>query len=154
FLDHDLDRSSEVELSLRELAFRRARRASEELLESPPYHPVAGHEVEAIHGQREAPVLPDVDERAVDLVDAAWLAVRREAHQLVLSGVHLEAAELRECRIEKAERVREAELLLDDELLAAAVAGGRGGPLAHAVHREHRRFVEGRRVERARGVAL
>ena len=38
------------------------------------------------------------------------LAVGREAHELVLAAVHLEAAEVRERRVEKAERVRETQL--------------------------------------------
>ena len=82
------------------------------------------------------------------------LAVRRESHQLVFAGVHLEAGEVGERGIQQSERVREPQLAEDVELVAAADADRRGGPFADAVDRQHRRLLERRRIERRRRVRL
>ena len=86
--------------------------------------------------------------------DVLRLAVGREAHQLVLAAVHLEAAEVRERRVEEADRVREPELREHVESVAAAEADRGRRPLPHAVHREDGRLLERRRVERRRRVRL
>ena len=75
-----------------------------------------------------------------------------EAHQLVLAGVDPEAEVVGERRVEQADRVREAQLAQDLDAVAPAVADRRGRPLADAVDRQDRRLLEGRGVERARGV--
>ena len=71
-----------------------------------------------------------------DPVGVARLAVRREAHQLVLAGVDTESREVGERGIEEAERVRKADLVRQLDAVAASRAVGRGGPLADAVHRQ------------------
>ena len=84
----------------------------------------------------------------------ARLAVRREAHQLVLARVDAEPREVGERRIEETERVRKADLVGQLEAVAASRAVGGRGPLADAVHRQYRRLLERRREERAGGVGF
>ncbi len=81
-------------------------------------------------------------------------AVGGEPHQLVLAGVHLEAGEVGEGRVEQAQRVREGDLAQEPQAVPLADADRRRRPLADAVERQDRRLLEGRGVEGARRVRL
>ena len=107
-----------------------------------------------IEVQRVAAVVLEVDQLPTDQIDVPRLAVRRQAHQFVLAGIDLEATELRERRVEQAERVRKQDLAQELELVPAADAPGGGRPFADAVDREHRSLVERRRKKSARCMAL
>jgi hypothetical protein len=72
------------------------------------------------------------------------------AHELVLALVDLEPAVGGERGVEEAERVGEADLLQDLDLVPAPDADRRRRPFARAVDGQDRRVLEGRRVE-ARG---
>src|SRR2546421_234174 len=67
------------------------------------------------------------------------LAVGREADELVFAGVHAEAGEVSERRIQEAERVRKMQFAEHLDFAAATRAVARGRPFAHAGHREKRR---------------
>ena len=108
--------------------------------------PVRIREVLQVHPQ--AAIVADLEQVVLDGLDVLRLAVRRQAHHLVLAGVHPEAGEVGERRIQQAERVRKAQLLEHLDRIAAADADRRGRPLADAVHRHDRRLLERRRIER------
>ena len=97
-------------------------------------------------------VLADLDQMVLDGLHVLRLAVGREAHQLVLAGVHLEPGVVGERAVEEAERVREPHLAQHVELMASAYADRRGRPLADAVDRQHRRLFERRWIEGRGGV--
>ena len=58
------------------------------------------------------------------------------------------------CRIDQAERIREAQLLQYFDFAPATVADGGGRPFADAVNRENCRLVKRRRIKRAGRVRL
>ena len=111
-LGDQLDRRREVHLALRDRRLRlaaagrrRARRSAAPVIVRP------GAVVEVLHVQAERAVVLEVDQLLEDEVGVARLAVGREAHQLVLAGVDLEAGEVGERGVEQPERVREVQLL-------------------------------------------
>src|SRR5262249_20995951 len=71
----------------------------------------------------------------------------------VFAGIDLETGVVGERRVQQAERMRKMDFPQDREVVSASQRGGRGGPLADAVHGEDQRFVERGGEERARGVA-
>jgi hypothetical protein len=97
-LGHQLDGERQVHVRLRELGVRCPSRQAEE---ARPlvlvHHSQAGGEVEVRHVEQQRPVGPDVHELAPDRVgeaahlSGAVVAVRRQAHQLVLAAVDREA---------------------------------------------------------------
>ena len=86
------------------------------------------------------------------LVDG--LAVRRQAHQLVLAAVDLEAAVVGDGGIQQPQRMRKLNLTRQLDAIAAADAEGRGAPFADAIQRQNRRLLERAREEGAGGVAF
>ena len=153
-LGHRLDRRRDVHLALGDRGLRLARRPAEERVELRRGHPepLAVAEVRQVEAERS--VVLQVDQMLPDPVGVARLAVRREAHQLVLARVDAEPREVGERGIEEAERVRKADLVRQLDAVAASRAVGRRGPLADAVHRQDRRLLERRREERAGGVGF
>ena len=149
-----LDRAREIHLPAGDLALGSAGRAAEEAGEAVVGHGQTVGISEVIEIQPEAAVGPQVEQVVVDLLDVAGLAVRREAHQLVLAAVDLEAGVVREGRVQQAEGVREVDLLEQAQAIAAAEAEGAGRPLPHAVEGEDGGAGEGRGEERAGGVRL
>ena len=83
---------------------------------------------------------------------AAGVAVRRQAHQLVLAAVHRESEVVGERGIEQAHRVGEVQLAHDLDVAAAAAADGRGRPFADAVDGQDGGLGERRGIEGARRV--
>ena len=139
----------EVHLALRERRLRLARRAAEELVE-PRRWSSSGR-----RGSRSSPCRGGTSRRRAGRSACSWmsvgvlrLAVGREAHELVLAGVDLEAGEVGERRVEQAERVREADLADQLELVALADAERGRRPLADAVDGEDGRLLERRRDRR------
>ena len=90
-------------------------------------------------------------QREMDL--AASVQAITEEIMLKLAGVHLEAGVVGERRVKQADRVREVDLVRDVQLAPVADRERGGGPLAHAVHGQHRGALERRGIERARRVA-
>ena len=107
---------------------------------------------EVRHVHAEGAVVLQVDQVLHDGVAEAGLAVGRQAHQLVLAAVHLEAREIGEGRVEQPQRVRKAQLLQHADLIAAPVRDTAGGPLSHAVHGDDGGLLERRGEEGAGGV--
>ncbi len=126
----------------------------EELREAVVRHGQAVVVGEVLHVQPERAVLAQVDEVLEDLVEVLRLAVGRRAHHLVLGAVDLEAEVVGEGAVEQAERVREADLAQEFDLVAASHALGRGRPFADAVESQDRGFLEGRGQEGRRRVRL
>ena len=118
-LGHLLDRGGEIHVALGEQRVRLARRAAKQRVELPGGHRETRAVVEVGQVQPERPVLRDVDEALANEVGVAGLPVGREAHQLVLAGIHLEAAVVGEGRIQQPERVRKADLVRELEAVAA-----------------------------------
>ena len=133
---HLLDRRGEVHLALRErrlglraAARRTARRTSPLVI----VRPVAVVEVVACPCRNEPSSFRSI-RLLEDALDVARLAVRREAHQLVLAAVDLEAGEVGERRVEQPERVREAQLAAAARcVLPRPTPIARRRPLADAV---------------------
>ena len=142
-----LNRARQVHLALRQLALGLARRPADQPLERAAGHrqPVRVREVLHVHPQ--AAIVADLEEVVLDELDVLRLAVRREAHHLVLARVHPEAGEVGEGRVQQAERVRKAQFPQQLDVAAAPDADRRGRPLADAVHRDDGRLLEGRRIE-------
>ncbi len=84
-----------------------------------------------------------VDQMIEDLLGELWLAIGRQAHELVLARIDLESGVISKRRIEQPERMREVDFLEDFELVAAAVRDRGCGPFADAVHGQHRGFFKG-----------
>ena len=78
-----------------------------------------------------------------DQLDVLRLAVGRESHDLVLTGVHPEPGVVGKCGIEEAERMREVRLRQELERVSVAAAVAARRPLADAVDRQYRRRLEG-----------
>ena len=70
------------------------------------------------------------------------LPIRREAHELVLAGIDLEAGVVGEGGIEQPERVRKMDLRKHLEVMPAAERRRSGRPLAHAIHGQHQGLLE------------
>src|SRR5262249_33120550 len=84
-----------------------------------------------------------------DQIGVPGRPVGREAHELVLPAVHLEAAVIRESRIEQRQRVRKSLLMGERDPISPAVSETGRGPLAHAIQRHYRSLLEWRRIESA-----
>ena len=153
-LAHLLDRPGEIHLSLRQLCLGLPRRRAEQTVERAVRHRETGQIVEVLLIERERAVFLQVHQLPVDQIHVLRLAVRGETHDLVLARVDLEAGVVREGRVEETERVGPVDLLEDLDIVAPADADRGRGPLADAVHRQERRFLERRRKERARRVRL
>ena len=74
---HNLDRTREVHLPLRELRFRYPGWSGQQLVERPVGHREAGEIVEVLLVERERAILSQVDKLAVDRLDVLGLTVRR-----------------------------------------------------------------------------
>ncbi len=113
-----LDGPREVHLALRQLALGFSRRAVEQLREPFSRHREAGRVGEVLHVHPQAAVVGDLEQVVLDGLDVLRLAVRREAHDLVFAGVHLEPGEVRERGIQEPERVRKPQLPQQRDLAA------------------------------------
>ncbi len=147
-LEHDLladllHGGGDVELALVHPGLGPSGRASEELVEGPVGHgePVVVGEV--LHVELEGAVLVEVDHLLHDPLEVRGLPVGSEAHHLVLGAVDLEAEVVGERAVEEAQAVGEADLFEEGDVPALAHPEGGGGPLAHPVHGEDRRLLEG-----------
>ena len=151
---HLLERGCDVHVALGEQLVGLAHRGAEQALEILVRHGQAGAIIEIVHVETESTVGFQIDEVIEEQIDVLRLAVGRKPHHLVFAGVDLEPKVIGQRRIEQAERVGKVQFLEDLEMIAAADAGGRRGPLPHSVHGEHRRLGKGR-SEKSRGrVAL
>ena len=147
FFRHCLDRGGKVHLALGQPDVRLARRAAEQRVEARIGHGQPGAIIEIVEVEPERAVGFEIDEMVENFLRVFRLAIGREPHDLVLAGIDLEAGVIGEGRIEQAERMREMDLLGDGEIAAAPDAGRTRGPFADAVHGEHRRLIERRRIE-------
>ena len=82
------------------------------------------------------------------------LPVGRQAHDFVLPGIDLEAGVVSKRRVQQPERMGKGDIPQGRELMVVPQPGRRRGPLAHAVHAQDGRRVEGGREERRRRVRL
>ena len=139
--------------ALRQARLATTRRSLEEVVEPGVGHRQPGAIVEVGQVETEGSVGLEVDQMVENALRIPRRAVRREPHDLVLAGIHLEPRVIRKRRVQQAERVRKVDLATHFQRVAAPRRERRRGPFAHAVHRQNRRLVEGRREERARGVA-
>ena len=151
-LGHLLDRGREVHLAPRDPALGLARRPLEEVVKALVGDDLAVQEAEVVEIQPVGAVRLEVDQHVADAVGVEGPAVGREAHQLVLPGVHLEAAEVGERAVQQPQRVGVVDLLQGPDLLALSAGDARRGPLADAVDGEDRGLGEWGGVERGCGV--
>jgi hypothetical protein len=152
FFGDVLDRSCKIHLALCQPALGLPRRTAQQ-----PFHRRSRHRQRVRVGEEllvhpQAAVIADFDEVILDGFHEGGLAVRRQAHDLVLSGVHLEAGKIGKSRIEQAEGVRKPLLAQERQLVALADANRRRRPLTDAVHRHHRGLLERRREKCRRRV--
>ncbi len=149
-----LHRRRQVHLALPHRLLRSPRRLPEQLVELRVGHGQAGTIIEVFLIDPKRPVRLDVDQMIHDGLGIFWLTIRCQAHDLVLAGVDLEPGVIGERRVQQPERVREHDLLVHLEPVAAAHADARGRPLADPVDGQHRGRLERRGEERARRMAL
>ena len=153
-LADDLHRRREVHLPLRDELVVASRRSAEELVELGRGHRVAVAVVEVVEVEPDRAVVVDLHQLLEDQVDVLGIAVRRETHELVFAGVHLEARVVGEGGIQHADGVRVAKLSRQLDPVPPADPDGAGRPFPDAVECEDGRLVERRREERARRVRL
>ena len=139
FFERRLDGCRDVHVLLRQRFGRLARRQAEQAMKARVGHRQAGAVIEIIQIQMEGAVGLHVDQVIEDLFGELWLAIGRQAHQLVLARIHLEAGVISERRIEQPERMRKVDFLQDFEPIAAAVSHRSCGPFADAIHGQDRR---------------
>ena len=96
---------------------------------------------EEFEAEAEGAVGLDADDLP-HLVHVGGLAVGGEAHDFVFVAVVGEADELRDCRVEKAQRVREVNAPINLDVATAPHAPRGAGEVPEAVHRETHRLVE------------
>ncbi len=106
-----LDGAGDVHLSLRQFGLWHPRRPAEQVVEGPVGHREACEVVEVLLVQDERPILAQVHQLREDHLHVLGLAVRRETHHLVFTGVDLESGVVRESGIQEPERVGPADLL-------------------------------------------
>ena len=147
-----LDRRGQVDLAPGDARLGLARRTAEEGGEARGRHRRTVEVTEVLEVEAVRAVGAHLDEVVADQPGVARLAVRCQAHQLVLAGVGLEPAEGRDRAVEQAERVRVGDLAGQLDVSAPTPADRGRRPLAHAVDGDDRGLVEGRRVERGGGV--
>ena len=153
-LRHFLNRRREVHLALRQRRLGLTRRPAEQRVEALVGHRQAGHVVEIFGVEAERAVGLEVDQMVEDRAGVARLAIRREAHQLVLARVHLEAGVIGERRVEQAERVRKIDLPLRRQPVALAQPHRGRRPFAHTVEAQHGGALEGAGEKGRGGVGL
>ena len=153
-LGDDLARAREIHLALGQQCLGLARRPVEELIHRRAGHRQAGDVVEITGVEFEGAVVLEVEEIVEDTVDVFALAIGGQSHQLVFAGVDLEAREIRESRVEQAQRVRELDISEGVNFGPAAIAIAGGGPLADPVEGHDRRFLVGRGIKGRRRVRL
>ena len=98
-----LDRARQVHLALRQPALRLAGRAAEQLLHPRPGHGQSVGVGEELLVHPQTAIVLDVDDVVLDRLHVLGLAVGRQAHDLVLTGVDAEAGEVGERGIQQAE---------------------------------------------------
>ena len=153
-LAHHLNRAGKIHLSLGEIGLGNAGRASEEAIECLARHRETAEVVEIFLIQRERPVVLEVDQFTIDEMHVCGLAVGRQTHDLVLTGVHFEPGVVGKRRVEEAERIRPVQLASDLKIAATPYAKARGRPLADLINRQDRCLLEGGWKERAGRMGL
>ena len=143
FFSDVLNRPREIHLPLRQLGFRLPARPAHQPLQRTARHRESAGVREVLHVHPQAAIVPDLDQVIFDELDVFRLAVRCEAHHLVLARIHLEAGEVSESRVQQPERVWKAKLSQQLNLIPAPGANRRGRPLADAVHGHDRGLFEG-----------
>ena len=156
---HDLLRgrlngAGEVHLTLSHGGFRLARRAAEKGIELRVGHREPGRIVEVTHIQAEGAVVLQIQQLIENQIGVLGLAVGRESHELVLTGVDLETGEVGKGRVQHAERVWEVDLPLRCQALALAKPDRGRGPLPYPIHAQDRRALERAREESRGGMGL
>ena len=116
-----LHRGGKIHVPLRELGLRIARRAAEKLVELRRRHGEAGRVIEVALVEPEGAVVLEVDHVVEDEVGVLGLAIGREAHDLVLARIDLEAGVVGEGGVQQAEAVRPADLALCLERIASPI---------------------------------
>ena len=142
FLDHGLRRGGEVHVPLRQRLVRLARRPAEQRVELAVGHRQPGAVGETVEIQAERAVRLEINQVIENGPEVLRLAVGRQAHHLVLAGVHLEAGVVGEGRVEQPQGVREVDLPRHLQLVAVADGYRGGGPLTDPVHGQHHRVAE------------
>jgi len=92
--------------------------------------------------QAECPVMLQEDNLA-ECVHEPWLAIRSQAHDLVLVAIMAKPQMLGQALIEDAQRMGKKDAVRDGQACAAAHAPGGGGEIARTVDRHRQRFAIG-----------
>ena len=82
--------------------------------------------------------------------EAGWIAVRSQAHDLVLVGIEIKAKMESHKRIEDADRVIRRDLVQLLQLVVFRVVNRGAMRFTHSVDHDHQAIVPTRRTERAR----
>src|ERR1700730_11639986 len=153
-VEHRFDRGSEIDVTLLKQFVWGARWPAEQTIKAAVGHPQPDAIVEVFLIEMKGSVGFEVDQMLEDGIGVSGLAIRRQSHNLVLAGIHLEAGVVGEGRVKQAKRVREMDFLAHLDAVISANPDARGGPLSNTVHCEDQRLLERRRIESAGRVAL
>src|SRR5215831_16382442 len=104
------------------------------------------------NGKRIGAVISEADELHHLVEEAAWISVRREAHDLVFVGVNVKPKVMGKDPIKRAERMEGWDLGEDFYFVPAACGDGHALDFAHAVADEDQRVIEPAEMKGARGV--
>ena len=137
-----------VSLELR-VAWRRAEQRIKALVRH--REPVAI--IEIIEIEPERPIGFEIDEMIANELRIAGLAIRREAHELVFAGIHLEAGVIGERRIQQAEAMWKMNLLVNSKFISFADRHRGRRPFTNAIERQHGGTVERRGIKSGSRVA-
>ena len=157
--EHDLlrgflDRGRQVHVALGRGGLGRAGRAAEQVMEAGVRHGQARAVVEEAHVRAEGAVLAQVHQALEDELREARLAVRGQAHDLVLARVDLEAGVVGESRVEQPEGVGEAHLAEERDGVAPPDPEGGRRPFPDAVHGQDGGLLERRGEEGGGGMGF
>ena len=141
FADH-LNAAREIHLTLCERRFGNPGPTAEKLIECRARHREPAQVIEILLVENERSVITKIHEMIVNRIDVSGFAVGREAHHLVLAGVHLESALVRERRIEQAERIGPVKLTDQVDVIPLSDSDRRSCPFADTVDGENRGLFE------------
>ena len=98
-----LNARCEIHIALRQFRLGMSRWTAKKAVKAAVRHREAFAVAEVPHVQTKRTVFLQIHERPQNQISVLGLAVGRQAHQLVLAGIHLKAGVVREGRIEQSE---------------------------------------------------
>src|SRR6516164_3427008 len=154
FFGDDLNGPSHIQLAPSEVRFRVSWWTAKQIIETLICHGRPAKKIEKSQIQLERSIFLYIYEILVDPRHICGFSIRSKAHQFVLARIHTEAAEIRKRRIEKTNRIRKVDLLLQVYSITSTHPDTARSPLSNPVECKNRCRVERRGEKGARRMAL